>query len=289
MEQNTPVKNQSPLLKQKRLARLRTAVQIFFFSIVGLLSLNKLLEEAGIDLPFLSSASLHSICPFGGVVSLYQLATEGNFIQKIHDSSLVVMSIVFLLAVLFGPVFCGWVCPLGSLQEWVGKLGARIFKKKYNHFIPQKVDRVLRYTRYVVLGWVVVITAVTTKLIFQDADPFYALFNFFTGEVSLLALTVLIATVIGSLFVERPWCKYLCPYGALLGIFNLFRIFKIRRSPSTCTHCSACDKACPMNISVSSGTAVHDHQCISCMKCTSDASCPVSDTVNFSAGGEKNG
>ncbi|WP_156922793.1 4Fe-4S binding protein [Desulfitobacterium metallireducens] len=90
------------------------------------------------------------------------------------------------------------------------------------------------------------------------------------------------ATIILSLFIERPWCKYACPYGAVLGFFNFFRIFKIHRKNSSCVNCKACDRACPMNISVSTTNAVRNHQCISCMKCTSEHSCPVANTVEFS-------
>ena len=87
-----------------------------------------------------------------------------------------------------------------------------------------------------------------------------------------------------SLIIERPWCKYLCPYGALLGLFNKIRIFKIRRNPDSCIHCKKCDKVCPMNIKVSGKTTISDLQCISCHQCTSDVACPVQDTVTISAG-----
>jgi polyferredoxin len=172
------------------------------------------------------------------------------------------MVIVLLLTVLFGPVFCGWLCPLGSIQEWVGKLGKRIFKKKFNRFIPYKIDRYLRFTRYLVLALVLYKMAVTAKLLFQDVDPYYAMFNFFTGEVTLAALSILVVTLILSLFIERPWCKYACPYGALLGLANLFRIFKIRRISSACENCGACDRACPMNIKISDSHAVRNHHAL---------------------------
>jgi polyferredoxin len=86
------------------------------------------------------------------------------------------------------------------------------------------------------------------------------------------------------LFVERPWCKYACPYGAVLGITNLFRIFKIQRQPSTCINCGLCTKQCPMNIDVANKTIIKDHQCISCLECTSEAVCPVPETVTLKAG-----
>ena len=257
----------------------RRVLQIFFFVLIALIAVNHHLAESGNAIPFLSKASLHAVCPFGGVVSLYQFFTVGSFVQKIHESSFVLMVLVFILAVLFGPVFCGWVCPLGTIQEWVGKLGKKFFKKRYNHMVPTNVDRYLRYLRYIFLAWVLYMTATTGKLIFQDVDPYYALFNFWTGEVALSSLVILGATLGLSLLVERPWCKYACPYGAVLGLTNLFRVFSIRRVESSCRDCGVCTRDCPMNIPVDAVQVVRDHQCITCLECTSEAICPIDDTV----------
>lgn len=266
---------------------LRTVVQIFFFALVALISINHTLVESGKGIPLLSSASLHALCPFGGVVTIYQFITVGTFVQKIHASAFILMIIGFLMAILFGPVFCGWVCPFGSIQEWFGGIGRKLFKKRrYNRFIPPKIDYYLRFLRYLVLAWVIYMTAVTGKLIFQEYDPYYALFNFWTSEVAVIGLVILGLSLVGSLFVERPWCKYACPYGAVLGITNLFRVFKIRRTASTCKLDGACDIYCPMNIPVSQKVVVRDHQCISCLECTSEARCPAAGTVEFVAGGK---
>lgn len=265
---------------------IRRVSQVFFFGLIALISIGHTLAESGVTIPFVANASLHAVCPFGGVVSIYQYFTEGTFVQKIHESSFILMIIGFLLAFLFGPVFCGWVCPLGTIQEWVAALGRKIFgKKRYNHFIPAKVDNILRYFRYLVLAWVVYMTAVSGTLMFANIDPYFALFNFWTSEVAVGGLIVLGVTLLASLFVERPWCKYACPYGAVLGLFNLVRVFGIRRQESTCKMCSLCDNNCPMNINVSSKSIVRDHQCISCLECTSEAHCPVNTTVVFATAG----
>jgi polyferredoxin len=265
---------------------IRSAIQIFFFGLIALIAVNHTLAEQGRGIPFLSSASLHAICPFGGVVTLHQFITTGTLIRKVRQSSLVLSGLVMLLAVLFGPVFCGWVCPLGSVQEWIGKLGKKLLGKRYNQLIPRELDKVLRYLRYLMLGWVVYMSAISGTLIFQSIDPYYALFNFWTGEVAVTGLLVLGVTLLGSLVVERPWCKYACPYGALLGITNLFRVFKIRRVESSCTSCTLCSRECPMNIEVCEVDVVRDHQCISCLECTSEAVCPMNETVVFSTGGK---
>lgn len=260
---------------------IRHFVQLFFFALIGLIAVNHTLVEAGLGISFVSDASLHAICPFGGVVTLYNLATLGTFIQKIHMSSVILMALIFILAILVGPVFCSFVCPLGSFQEFSGKIGRKIFKKRYNRFIPQKIDNILKSFRYVALIAVVYITAKSGYLIFSEIDPYNALFSFWSDEVSTLSLIVLGVTAALSLFIERPWCKYACPYGALLGLSNIFRVFKIKRTPSTCISCNNCTAVCPMNIDVANKTIVSDFSCISCLACTSEENCPVPETVSL--------
>jgi polyferredoxin len=155
--------------------------------------------------------------------------------------------------------------------------------KKFNGFIPSGVDRYLRFLRYVVLVVVLYATAVSATLVFADYDPYHALFKFWSSEIAVSSLVVLGIVIALSFFVERPFCKYACPYGALLGLFNYFRIFQLRRSEAKCIDCKACDRSCPMNITVSSGNVIRDHQCISCLKCTSEYACPVASTVAMSA------
>ena len=274
-------------LFRRRSIWLRKIVQLGFFALIALIAINHTLAESGQAIPLLASASLHAVCPFGGVVTLYQFVTAGTFVQKIHQSAFVLMIISLLLAILFGPAFCGWVCPLGTIQEWVSGLGRKIFRRRHNHFIPIKLDRILRFLRYGVLGWVLYMTAVTGTLIFSTYDPYFALFNFWSSEASIAGLVILGLTLGLSLLVERPWCKYACPYGALLGITNLFRVFSIRRNESTCRDDGLCSSRCPMNIPVDTVTIVRDHQCISCLECTSEAVCPVAKTVQFSTRGVK--
>jgi len=265
---------------------IRSLVQVFFFILVALITVNHTLKETGDALPFIGSASVHAICPFGGIETLYQYLSSGVFIPKVFESAFILMVIAFVLAIFFGPVICGWVCPLGTIQEWFGFLGRKYYKRRYNHFIPEKIDNVLRYLRYVILALVVYFSAAYASLVFANYDPYYALFHFWTGETALSALLILGITLLGSLFVERPWCKYACPYGAFLGIFNLFRVFQIRRSDKICKLDYACDIACPMNIKVSEKKIIRDHQCISCLECTTEASCPFAGVVEFVAGGK---
>ncbi len=269
----------------KRKPKVRFFIQSFFFVLIALIAVNHTLSESGKSIVFVPEASLHAVCPLGGVVSIYTLVTGGDFVKKTHESSLVLMYIVFASALVLGPLFCGWICPFGSFQEALGRIGRRVLKKKYNRFIPLKYDRWLRYLRYLVLAWVLVMTARSGQLIFAGADPYFALFQFWTGEVAIGGYIVLGITIVLSLFVERPFCKYACPYGAVLGIFNLFRLVPLKRNSATCINCGKCSKVCPMNIQVASAGIVRDHQCISCYQCTSDdGACPVPETLEFRTG-----
>ncbi|MEX1376277.1 MAG: 4Fe-4S binding protein [Eubacteriales bacterium] len=255
---------------------VRLAAQIIFFALIAFISINHTLAEAGAGLSFIPEVSLHAICPFGAVETLGSFLTGWGLIRQLHPSVMVIGSIILLLTLLFGPVFCSHICPLGSIQEWIGKLGRKIFKNRYNKLIPKKVHNVLKYLRYVVLILILVQTYRSASLIFTDADPYYALFHFWTGEATIAALIILGVTLVMSLFVERPWCKYACPYGGLLGIFSKISLFKIRRSESKCIDCGKCDKECPMLIDISKKKRVNDTLCNRCMICTTEeGTCPV--------------
>ena len=252
----------------------RYVLQIFFFVFIGMLAVNHVLSESNVTLfPFLPNVSLHAVCPFGGVESIIGLITAGTLVPKLQLSTLVISALVLILTLVFGSVFCSFVCPLGTIQEWVGKLGKKIFKRRYNTFVPQKLHNILKYLRYVVLILTIMLTFNAGRLIFADVDPYYAMYHFFTDEVTIGSLVVLGVVLIGSLFIERPWCKYACPYGAVLGLVSKISIFKIKRKTSACNNCTLCDRNCPMNIEISKKKTINDSLCIKCMDCVEDDIC----------------
>ena len=136
----------------KRKFHGRTLVQGLFFAFIAFLAVGKWLTEIGVMPAAAEEASLHALCPFGGVVTVYQFFATGDFLPKLHSAAFILMLLGLAVALLFGPLFCGYVCPMGSVQEWVGKLGRRLFQARYNRLIPPRADKILGYLRYGVLA-----------------------------------------------------------------------------------------------------------------------------------------
>lgn len=217
------------------------------------------------------AANLHTICPFGGVVNLYTYLGEGDYVAKLHSAVFIMLLALVIGLVLTGKSFCGWICPLGSIQEALGGIGKRLWPRAYNR-VPRSAERVLQYLKYVVLIWVLVQTARSAQLIFQDWDPYFSLYHIWTDEVAISGYVVAGLTVVASLFIPRPFSRYACPLGAINGLFNWFSFIGITRDSATCTECGLCTKVCPVNIDLCASTTVRSIECTRCLKCV-DA-CP---------------
>ena len=274
-------------MDNKKLRFVRTAVQVLFFGFVLFITLSHGLRGMGIELPWEGGANFHAVCPFGAVESLGRLLFQGRFIPKTGGSNLWVLGGVLASTLLFGSFFCGWLCPLGSIQEWIGKIGKKLWPKLYNRVSGTKADRILGYLRYGVLIFVLVQTTRMVSLVFRSIDPYYALFHFWTGDVALTAFGVLAMVLVGSLFVHRPWCRWLCPFGAVLGLVQKLSPWKIRKGEDSCTACGLCSRACPMGIDVAKKEAVTDARCNRCGECLSK--CRRSGALGFSLSGERSG
>lgn len=221
------------------------------------------------------SPSLHALCPFGGLESLYQIFTTGSFISKIFAGTLVLFGVTVLLAILFRRSFCGLLCPFGAIQEFFAKIGQKIFKKRL--IMPAKIDRPLRYLKYLVLLITVFYAWKTAGLWMSPYDPWsaYAHLPEGLGSVwgeSAVGLILLVITLIGSLLYDRFFCKYLCPMGALYGILGKVSPFKVVRNEDTCSNCGKCNRSCPMNIDIQNAKEVKSAECINCQLCVLE--CP---------------
>ncbi|MCP1224516.1 4Fe-4S binding protein [Sebaldella sp. S0638] len=176
------------------------------------------------------------------------------------------ISKIFVLGAIFlvGSYYCGWVCPFGTLQEYIDKLRKRIIKKTYN--VPEKVDKILSSIRYIFL-----ISAVL--FIVNPLDARGAVFSALKGEqIMFFSLIILAAFLVLSLFIERPYCRWFCTAGAKFGILGMGRVLTIKRDNGTCVNCGKCDKACPVNIKISKCENIVSPKCINCLSCITE--CP---------------
>ncbi len=215
-----------------------------------------------------------ALCPFGGLEALYTLIATGSLMEKIAWSSFILLAVTVVVALVFRRSFCGNICPLGTLQELMGKLRKRIFHRRF--IVPAVIDRPARYLKYLVLAGVVALSAVFGELVIRPYDPWAAYQHIVSAELVtgfLIGLVVLIVSLVGSLFYDRFFCKYLCPMGAFLGLLSKFGRFRIRRDANLCTSCGACDRACPVNLEVATVDEVTSAECLSCNQCV--LACPV--------------
>lgn len=241
-----------------------------------------------------AAASAEAFCPFGGLETLYQYFTSsGTFISHTHLSNLVIAAAVLITALLLRSAFCGWICPLGFIQDMIHSFSARMQKRfvpfrKFMRFLTQRgkpiwtfLDKYLRLAKYAVLIWAITGAAIYGVMVFRDYDPWSALINI-TEWTFTPGLIVLALTLTGSLFVERPWCRYACPLGAASGLLGKLSPVYLKREADACTTCKLCTKACPMGLQVHATTTITSTDCISCLECV-DA-CPREGAMEVKVG-----
>lgn len=229
------------------------------------------------------SASPEAFCPFGGLETLYRFVTAGGtFISHTHLSNLVMLVAVLAAALLLRSAFCGWICPLGFLQELVSSFSGALKKRipglrRGINSLKQRgarlavLDRYLRYMKYLVLVWTVGGSAYYGYMVFRDFDPWSALLS--VAELSFTpGMLVLAVTLVASFFIERPWCRYACPLGAASGILGKVSPIYLKREESACTSCKICTSACPMGLEIHKAATITSVDCNSCLECV--GSCP---------------
>ncbi len=223
------------------------------------------------------SPSIHALCPYGGLESLYALVMTGSLIQKVFSGTLVLLVITIVIAILFRRSFCGLLCPFGALQELFARIGSRIWKKRPT--VPVKADRYLRYLKYVILALTTFMAWRVGSLWMTSYDPYaaYAHITVMPGTLaedplSIVGFILLGITLLGSFVYDRFFCKYLCPAGALYGIIGKISPTKIIRNNDACIHCNLCTKSCPVNLDVAKMDKVLSAECLNCNECV--AVCP---------------
>lgn len=225
-----------------------------------------------------------ALCPLGGAETIYSYLKSGVWLRRTAPSALILFGSVALMTVLLGRVFCGWICPLGTIGQISASVGRKIGLKKVE--IPKKLDSIMRLGKYVILAIAVLGSWYYGTLLWRGYDPWVAWMHMSAGwaevEESPWAFAILFGTVIGaSMVIERFWCRYLCPLGGLLSLLQKISFVKVRRKDQTCVHCHKCGSSCPMGLDPESKEVETSADCIACGECVE--SCPVQDTLIMSA------
>jgi polyferredoxin len=221
-----------------------------------------------------ATASIDALCPFGGLETAWRYLSTGQFVPKTHLSNLVLGLGLLIGVVLAGGAFCGWVCPFGAVQDFLTWARKKLRAPELR--MPAKLDRVLRYGRFLVLGLILYKTVTTAKLMFSTVDPYRTLFSlewlFAFDPVLWVSYTVLGVVLLASFFVERAWCRYACPLGGAISLLGNLSLFRIRRDAVVCKNCAVCETDCPVKLPVATSTAVSAN-CIGCLNCVE--TCPA--------------
>ena len=193
------------------------------------------------------------ICPIGAIGNVTAtLAWPGEI--DISLFTVIAFFVPLAAALLFGRVFCGAVCPMGALQELLGWRARGV---------PRRLDRVLRLGGWLMLGGAIAAAALELALPICRFDPFITLFRR-TGPLEMWLFTG--AFLLFCILVARPYCRWVCPYAKLLGIFAKFSFLGRRIDVGTCGRCGACESKCPVD-AIKDGR-VDLFACVACGRCT---------------------
>lgn len=266
---------------------IRHTVQWAFVALNGWLGLQfylwvRYFERGGEGLYVSRPAGIEGWLPIAGLMNTKFLLSTGR-VPAIHPAAMYLFLGFVLMSILLKKAFCSWLCPVGTLSENLWKLGRRIFRA--NLRLPKWIDLPLRGLKYVLLAFfVAIIGAMSGEALDGFLQSPYGIvvdvrmMNFFR-DISGTAALIIAALVLMSMLVENFWCRFLCPYGALLGIASLLSPAKIRRDPQACIDCGKCARVCPAHLPVDELVQIRSAECTACVACV--AACPAQDALQF--------
>ena len=213
------------------------------------------------------------ISTFSAIKAIYVAIIGGTFSAASLAGQIILAVSMLLITAIMGRFFCGFLCAFGSMGDFFWYLGSKL--KIQRPKIGSRMDRILKMIKYVLLvGIVLLIWTLGVSILSGTGNP-WTVFGMLTKLSGWTDMTVLVSVgmllllliVVGSLYIERFFCRYLCPLGAVFAIVSRFRLFKIRKPGEKCGPCRACTKRCSMGIPLYRSNVVTSAECIDCMNC----------------------
>ena len=222
--------------------------------------------------------------PIAALMNLKVLLSTGR-VPALHPAGMFLLIAFVAASWIFRKSFCGWLCPVGTISEYLWRFGRRLFRRNFR--LPRRLDIGLRSLKYLLLGlflYAVVSMSVPAIRAFLEG-PYgivddVKMLNFFRllGVTGGVVIALLVA---GSVLVQNFWCRYLCPYGAMMGFAAIASPLRIRRDTDLCIDCGKCAKACPSALPVDRLITIQSAECTGCLQCV--AECPAAGALFLAA------
>jgi len=268
----------------------RSAFQVGFLILNLLIGLQfflwvKYYETGGQSWSISRPPGVEGWLPIASLMNLKAWLFSGE-LPRIHPAGMFILLSILLMSFLLRKSFCSWLCPVGTLSETLWNFGRKMFGRNFR--LPKGLDIPLRGLKYLLLGlFLYAVGSMSVEAIRQFLDGPYGvvadvkMLNFFR-QMTLTTAIVLLMLVFLSLLVKNFWCRYLCPYGALLGLLSWASPLRITRDPDACIACGKCAQSCPSQLPVDQLTKVRSPECLGCYKCV--AACRVEGALDMTLG-----
>ena len=268
---------------------LRRSMQLAFLSLnlwigVQFYIFVRYYENGGQSIRVDRPAGVEGWLPIASLMNLKVLLLTGH-LPKVHPAGTLLLIAFLTTSLVFRKSFCGWLCPVGTISEYLWRFGRELFRRNFR--LPRVLDIPLRAIKYILLGlFIYVIASMSVPAIRGFLESPYGMvddvkmLNLFRG-LGITGGATLAVLALGSILVQNFWCRYLCPYGALMGLVSLMSPLRIRRDAKLCIDCAKCAKACPSALAVDRLVTIRSAECIGCLQCV--ASCPADGALFLSA------
>lgn len=234
--------HRSPVMEYVDVAVLVSALAITSWLAIRRRSRTGLIWMSVFSVAYFGFYRLGCICSIGSIQNVsFALFNSGYAIPL---TAILFFIIPLLFALLFGRVFCAGVCPLGAIQELTGIKPLKI---------PRAAEVFLSSIPFIYLGIAVLLSATDSQFIICRYDPFIGIFRM-DGPHTMIIFGALL--LLAGIFVNRPYCRFLCPYGVLLGVFSRFSWKHLSITPAECTNCHLCEESCPYGAIIPADTGL---------------------------------